>query len=486
MKGGYWLDWTVDTKEKSLPALEEILQKVSKRITPGPSERARITKIAEDMRLKVSAVASSAKLEADVTLDGSVAKDTWLSGEADVDIFMRVSPELTREELETRCLEVARKAAGSYVERYAEHPYVETMIEGVRVNIVPCFKVERGKWKSATDRTPFHTEYMKAKLDERLKSEVRLTKKFAKGIGVYGAEIKIRGFSGMLCETLALNYGSFQELLKAAAAWRRGQLIDVERFYEGLDSEIPDLFPEPLVVVDPVDRGRNVAAAVAEDKMWLLVAASRRFLQQPRLSFFYPPSIRALTARQLAGRLARRGSDMIFVQFGQVEAVVDVLWSQLYKTENSLRNLLRANGFQVLRTASWSDEKRCNIIVLEVDRRMLSPVVRHLGPPVSRSVESQRFLEKYVGSPEAVSGPRVEDGRWVVEKKRRHTDAKSLVRASLRDGGKAIGVANKISPVLRENFRVLVNKEITGLCKKHRDLSLFLTDYLLGRPTWLN
>jgi len=486
MKGGYWLDWIVDTKEKSLPALEKILRQVSKRITPGPSERARILKIAEDMRLKVSAVASSAGLEADVTLDGSVAKDTWLSGEADVDIFMRVSPELTREELETRCLEVAREAAISYVERYAEHPYVETTIEGVRVNIVPCFKIEQGKWKSATDRTPFHTEYMKARLDERLKSEVRLTKKFAKGIGVYGAEIKVRGFSGMLCETLTLNYRSFQELLKAAAAWRRGQLIDVERFYEGLDSGIPDLFPEPLVVVDPVDRGRNVAAAVAEDKMWLLVAASRRFLQQPKLSFFYPPSVRALTARQLAGRLARRGSDMIFVQFGRVEAVVDVLWSQLYKTENSLRNLLRANGFQVLRTASWSDEKRCNIIVLEVDRRMISPVVRHLGPPVLRSVESQRFLEKYVGSPEAVSGPRVEDGRWVVEKKRRHTDAKSLVRASLRDGGKTIGVANKISPVLRENFRVLVNKEITDLCKKHRDLSLFLTDYLLGRPTWLD
>ena len=468
-----------------MPVLQEILDEVSKRVTPSPVERAKIARIADNIRLRVSQVASSAGLEVDVRLDGSVAKDTWLSGEGDMDIFMKVSPELTREELETRCLEVARKAAGSYVERYAEHPYIETSIEGVRVNIVPCFNVEKGKWKSATDRTPFHTEYMKAKLDERLRSEVRLTKKFAKGVGVYGAEIKVSGFSGMLCETLTLNYGSFQELLRAAAAWKRGQLIDIERFYQGLESEIPDLFPEPLVVVDPVDKGRNVAAAVAQDKMWLLVAASRQFLQSPSLNFFYPRPIKPLTTRQLAGKLAGRGSDIIFVQFGRVEAVVDVLWSQLYKTENSLRNLLKANGFQVLRTASWSDEKKCNVIVLEVEVKRLSPIVRHFGPPVSRVTESERFLEKYVGAPEAVSGPRVEDDRWVVEKKRRRVDAASLIRMSLSDGGKTIGVANKISPVLREKFKVLVNEEIADLCEKRRDLNLFLTDYLMGRPTWL-
>jgi len=469
-----------------MPTLQEILREVSKRVTPGSEEGAKIARIADSVRLKVVGAASLSSLEADVRVDGSVAKDTWLSGEGDVDIFMRVSPALTREELETSCLTVAKKAVSSYVERYAEHPYIETWIDGVRVNIVPCFNVERGKWKSATDRTPFHTEYMKTRLDERLKNEVRLTKKFAKGTGVYGAEIKISGFSGMLCETLTLHYGSFEALLRAASGWRRGELVDTERSYRGLEEEIPDLFPEPLVVVDPVDKGRNLAAAVAEDKMWLLVAASRGFLQGPNLSFFYPPPIKSLTPRQLGSRLARRGSDMIFVQFGRVEAVVDVLWSQLYKTENSLRNLLKANGFQVLRTASWSDEKRCNVIVLEIDRRALSPIVSHPGPPVSRSVESQRFLEKYVASPETVSGPRVEGGRWVVEKKRRHTDAKSLVKKSLRDGGKAIGVANKISPVLRENFRVLVNEEIAAVCKKHGDLGLFLTDYLVGRPRWLD
>jgi len=461
------------------------LDEVSRRVTPHPEERTKIAKIADSVRLKVSEAASKAGLEADVRLDGSVAKDTWLSHEADVDIFMRVPSSLAREDLETRCLAVARDAVTNYVERYAEHPYIETVVEGVKVNIVPCFNVERGKWKSATDRTPFHTEYMKRRLDDALRREVRLTKRFSKGVGVYGAEMKVRGFSGMLCETLTLHYRSFQGLLRDAASWKRGQLVDVEEFYKDLEKDIPDLFPESLVVVDPVDKGRNVAAAVADEKMWLFVAASRRFLEEPELTFFYPRQIRPLSTKQLAGRLAKRGSDLIFLRFGHVDAVVDVLWSQLYKTENSLRNLLKANGFQVVRTASWSDEDKVNLIVLEVDRRTLPPIRTHFGPPVSRESESASFLEKHTASSETVSGPRVEGDRWVVQKKRKHTDAPLLIKESLRQGGKNVGVASRIMPALENGFRILVNSEIASVSKRSRGLGLFLTEYLTGRPKWL-
>lgn len=472
-------------KENCLRSLQDILNEVSSRVTPSPEERMKVAKIADMVRIKVSEAASRASLEADVRLDGSVAKDTWLSGEADIDIFMKVPSSLSREDLETRCLDVARKAVTNYVERYAEHPYIETTVEGVRVNVVPCFSVERGKWKSATDRTPFHTEYMKKRLDENLKNEVRLTKKFTKGVGVYGAEMKIRGFSGMLCETLTLYYRSFQELLRNASTWMPGQLIDVEGYYKGLEREIPDLFPEPLVVVDPVDKGRNVAAAVVEEKMWLFVSASRRFRQKPELRFFYPPQAKSLTPKQLVSKLAKRGSDTVFVQFGHVDAVVDVLWSQLYKTENSLRNLLKANGFHIMRTASWSDEEEINVIVLEMESSKLSPTKSHFGPPVSKANESESFIEKHLGAAGTVSGPRVEEDRWVVEKTRKYADAALLIRESLEESGRTIGVASKILPAMQSGFKVLVNGEIFGPCKRSRGLSLFLTEYLMGRPSWL-
>jgi len=163
-----------------------------------------------------------------------------------------------------------------------------------------------------------------------------------------------------------------------------------------------------------------------------------------------------------------------------------VLWSQLYKTENSLHNLLKMNGFQVMRTASWSDESKCNLIVLELEERRLSQIRSHYGPPVSRTEESESFLKKHLGAPETVSGPRVQRDRWVVEKRRRYTDAEVLIKESLREGGKAIGVASKIVPALRDSFKILVNGEIADSCRKHRGLAVFLTEYLEGRPSWID
>ena len=144
-----------------------------------------------------------------VRVEGSVAKDTWLSENPDIDIFMRLPTSIPRKSLGDVGLKIAKKAAEGYeqVERFAEHPYLEIFVEGYRVDIVPCYDAKPGEWQSATDRTPYHTDYIKKTLKcKGSRDEVRLLKKFMQGIGVYGAEIKVGGFSGYLCELLILKY----------------------------------------------------------------------------------------------------------------------------------------------------------------------------------------------------------------------------------------------------------------------------------------
>jgi len=468
--------------------LEHVCRSVLRRIRPKRLEREMILELAERMRLKVSDAVSKSGLDAEVRIDGSVAKDTWLSGEADIDIFMRVPPTLSRDELETTCLRVARKALKGYriIERYAEHPYVETWVEGTRVNVVPCYRVEKGKWKSATDRTPFHTEYMKSHLDENLKDETRLLKKFMKGIGVYGAEIKVSGFSGMLCETLSLFYGTFRNTVTQASDWRRSGTIDVEMYYEGRREEIEQLFDNPLVVIDPVDRGRNAAAAVSSRRMWEFVAASRAFIQKPSLRFFYPTVPKPFSVKQLRSTMARRGSVLLLIKIGRVDAVVDILWSQLYKTERSLRNLLQESDFEVSKSACWSDEEKCNIILFELIGATLSKSKKHLGPPVSRREESEKFLKKHLMSKDTVSGPWIEDDRWIVEKLRRNRNAELLLEMSLRSGGRAVGVASRVAESIRRGFKILLNEEIIPLYRSNRQFSIFLCSFLKGRPSWID
>jgi tRNA nucleotidyltransferase (CCA-adding enzyme) len=467
--------------------LSEIRDEILEKITPTKEDRTKIEALAKELERKVAASCAEHGVKAFVRVEGSVAKDTWLREDSEVDVFMRLSTTIPRRALGKISLEIARKATEGLkqVERFAEHPYLEAFVEDVRVNIVPCYAVERGEWLSATDRTPFHTDYVKKRLNEAMRNEVRLLKKFMQGIKVYGAEIKMGGFSGYLCELLILHYKSFDETLRAFAQCSRRMVVDIGSHYEGRQKELQLLFAEPLVMIDPVDKGRNVASAVQLQKLYTFVGAARAFLKKPSVEFFYPPKVRALSVEALKQKLESRGSACVFLTFAAVEAVPDVLWGQLYRTQRSLRKLIELNDFEVLRDAVWSDEKTLNAFVFELEQRVLPSVKRHLGPPLERKKECEDFLIKYVRNSSVVSGPYIQDGRWVVELQRRFTDAVELLNEKLKEGGRDVGVAELISHALSEEFEILVDSEVCEVYESSKDFAEFLTGFLGGKPFWL-
>ncbi|MEM3578770.1 MAG: CCA tRNA nucleotidyltransferase [Candidatus Bathyarchaeia archaeon] len=468
--------------------LENVCKIVLEKITPKLKEREKIESLAQKLEEKVAEAAKYFGVKARVRLEGSVAKDTWLSGEPDIDIFMRLPSSIPRSTLGEVALKIARKATegAKQVERFAEHPYLEAFVEGIRVNIVPCYEAKRGEWLSATDRTPYHTDYVKKRLTSQMRGEVRLLKKFMKGVNVYGAEIKVGGFSGYLCELLIINYGNFANTLKAFAQSKGRIIVDIENHFKGREDELPLLFGETLVIVDPVDKRRNVASAVQSQKLYTFVAAARAFLEEPSLKFFYPPETKPLTTRELKAKISTRGSTTLFMVFGKVEAVPDVLWGQLYKSQRSLTRLLELNDFSLLRCAAWSNEKDLNAFIFEIESRYLPPVKKHLGPPIGKERECKSFLAKYAGSAGTVAGPYIEDGRWVVQVRRKHTDAAALLYERLKDGGRSAGVAREIAQVFQHyGFKILVDAEIAETYEKNSEFAKFLTEFLSGKPKWL-
>ncbi|MEA2089161.1 MAG: CCA tRNA nucleotidyltransferase [Thermoproteota archaeon] len=466
---------------------KKVCNKVLKKITPTTKERKRINKLAGELKQKVTVAAREANVEAEIRVEGSVAKDTWLSGDPEIDVFMRLSTSLPRRDFEKVSLEIARKATEGtkQIERFAEHPYLEAFVNNVRVNVVPCYRVEQGQWKSATDRTPFHTDYVNSLLNEQMCSEVRLLKKFMKGVDVYGAEIQVGGFSGYLCELLILNYGSFKDVLEAFARWKPRSIIDYENYYKERTHEAELLFEEPLVIVDPVDKGRNVASAVRKERLNRFIAASRAFLKSPSVQFFYPTQTAPLTPEMLIQALKTRGCSLVFLKFGKVQAVSDILWGQLYKSQKSLRNLLRHYDFHIIRDSVWSDEKKLNMFVFEVEQRHLPPIKRHIGPPIEKQVACEKFLRKHLNSPRTISGPYIEGGRWIVEIQRKYTDVVNLLSEKLRDGGRRVGIAGHISEVVSNTLKILVNEEIIDFYNSNPKFAKFLTRYLEGKPLWL-
>jgi tRNA nucleotidyltransferase (CCA-adding enzyme) len=467
--------------------IDAVNTKILRKITPAREDRAKIEALARKLQQRTADACKAQGVQAKVRLEGSVAKDTWLSEEPDIDIFMRLPTSIPRKSLGEISLKIARQATrGSrQIERFAEHPYLEAFVDGYRVNIVPCYDAEPGEWLSATDRTPYHTDYVQKRLNKGLRGEVRLLKRFLQGIKAYGAEIKTGGFSGYLCELLILHHESFTRTLRAFAQYKPRAAIDIEHHYAGRENELHLLFPEPLVIVDPVDKGRNVASAVQPQKLAVLVAAARAYLQKPTEAFFYPPKTEPLPLKTLKSQLENRGSDFVFLALGKIDAVPDVLWGQLYRTQRALRKQAQLSDFKVLRDAVWSDEETLNVFVLEVEQSRLPSVKKHLGPPLEREKECRNFLSKYARSGSVVSGPYIEDGRWVVMIKRRHTSIVELLREKLSGGGRDAGVAELMAQAFREKLCVLVNAEVAETYQNNRAFAEFLTDFLSGKPFWL-
>jgi len=469
----------------------QVCEAVKKRIVPSDRMRHLVNSRAEEIRRRVEQECLEAGLSAEVRLDGSVAKDTWIRDYVDADIFMRVSPELTKKQLQNVCLPIAKRALqpNKIIERFAEHPYVESIVKfpggSLRVNVVPCYRVERGNWLSATDRTPYHTEYVKSHLDGDKRDEVRLLKAFMRGIGAYGADIKTGGFSGMICETLIIARQSLQNVLRDFTEWREEQFIDVENYYEGRADEVRRAFIEPLVVIDPVDKGRNLGAAVRSNQLWNFVAASRSFLAKPTASVFAEPEIRPLTSNQFRNLVHKRGSQLLCVVMGKIDAVVDIVWSQLFRTERALVHLFENYDFEVIRSSSWTDERALSVLLFELASGELPTSRRHRGPPVSRLVESSSFLSKHAGQKDTVAGPWIEDARWLVQKRRAVVSARALLTSTLRSGGAKVGVAPLMVHAFKRNARVLEAGEVGRLLSSNRAFARYIRGFLAGRPTWL-
>src|SRR6266571_2733062 len=442
-------------------------------------------KLSERLRQEVERILAKSGIQGRVTLQGSFARDTWLSRETDLDIFARFPASMERREWTENVLPVIRKGLARFnvIERYAEHPFLEFHVNGIRVNVVPCYDVEKGEWKSATDRTPYHTEFMNANLTAELRLEARLLKKFAKGIGVYGAEIKIGGFSGMLIDTLTLYYHSFLETIEHASSWTSGTRLEIGKAPSLLDAKKRDPGVD-LVVIDPVDPDRNLAAAVRPDRLWSFVAAGRQFLRDPGISYFFPPKFKPRTRRQFAKRIDDAGREVLAITFRHPVLVPDVLWGQLMKLEQSLLDAIAREDFNPYRSALWSDEKKESAILVEADRTTLPAVRLQKGPPVAKREDSLSFLEKHLRARDTARGPWIEGDRWMVEKKRGILSTQEFVKATARNDAHGLAMPKQLGGSFRKSVRVLRNHEVLSMLGRDGfDKSLW--EFLEAKPSWL-
>lgn len=424
-------------------------------MTPSKSEVQRLERVASKINSLLEEEFGKSEVKPEISLGGSYAKDTWLKGSADIDYFLLFPSDYPREKLEGEAIESCKNAVKKYrIEmRFAEHPYVEAFVENVRVNLVPCYKVEKGNWKSAADRSPYHTQYIRSKLTEELKLEARLLKKFVKSSRVYGAEVKIQGFSGYVCEVLTLKFGSFVLVLEGISNSKPGDVISLEDY----DKELAASFKSSFVILDPVDTTRNLGSAISSENAARLVIRARKFLAKPKISCFQERPQKK-KKKPIEKELLSR---TLVITFKNEKRSVDILWGQLKKSCKSLAAKLEDNGFTVLRERAFSDEKGESAFVLLLLELKISTLQPRDGPEYFRANEVERYLEKNAKRTRLTWID--EEGRVVslAERDPLKTSAETFLKTYLSDKKKLdkLGLSKAVREEVSNGFKIFTGKK---------------------------
>jgi len=429
-----------------------VIEVVRRRVTPDGTERARMRTAVERLADSVEAELSELPVDADVVQVGSTARATWLAGDRDIDLFVRFPPDLDRELLERYGLAVGNAVLPAGHEEYAEHPYVTGTFEGFDVDLVPCYDVDDGAVpQSAVDRTPHHNAYLRDRIDDDVAGEIRVFKRFLKGIGVYGSDLRTRGFSGYLSELLVLEHGGVEELLAAAADWHPPVVFDPED--HGTES-----FDDPLTVIDPTDPGRNVAAVLSATNLARLQHYARDLLADPREELFHPSEPAALDREAVRTHLADRETTAAAIVFETPDIVEDQLYPQLRKSLAGVVDGLERHEFGVIRSTTLADADR-SVLLIELADTTRPAIERHEGPPVAVRDHAEGFFESYVDDDTAY-GPFLDGDRYVVERPRTVTDAREYLDS---DAIFEVALGAQIETALADDYELLWDETVATL-----------------------
>jgi tRNA nucleotidyltransferase (CCA-adding enzyme) len=469
--------------------VDAVVERVRDRVEPDENERATLDSAIERLLERAEMATEDLPVEVDVVLAGSTARDTWLTGDRDIDVFLRFPTALDRTQLREYGLQAGHATLPESREDYAEHPYVVGEFDGFSIDVVPCYALDDATdIRSSVDRTPFHTRYVSNRLDDAVASDVRVCKQLFTGIGVYGSDLRTRGFSGYLTELLVLEHGGFRPLVEAAASWQPPVRFDPEDHGTAT-------FDDPLVVIDPTDPERNVAAVLSATNLARFQHFARDLLADPREELFVQTEPDPVDAATVRDRFTARGTTPVALQFTVPNVVDDQLWPQLRRSVSGVGGELDRRGFDVLRATAVADPReptagtdpeegdtpgpddRTAALLFELAVAARPTVERHEGPPVAVPEHAQSFYETYADSDAA--GPFLDGDRYVVERPREFTTATGFLDS---DALLDVALGSDIQRALTAGYDLLVGDEAATLADRFgRQLARYLDPTVRGR-----
>ncbi len=376
------------------PSLNHVLRRVLPVISPSPSELEQADSAASRFVSKLNKELKPKGAKA--IIGGSNKKQTQLRNTFEIDVFalFNYKKYSSGDKNLSDILGPALKKPFKKAERiHGSRDYFQVSIKPHTFEVIPILNISSAKQaKNITDVSPLHAKWVARKAKGKF-SEIRLTKAFMAACGVYGAESYIRGFSGYACEILAIHYGSFVNVLKAAAKWREKAVIDTEKHYQSRNPLLElnkSKTGSPMIIIDPVQPSRNVTAALSREAFTAFRETASKFLKKPSEEFFKKKTISKKELIKSKGKKTR----LLILEIAPEKNKKDVMGTALLGKYEMLREALLGNKFLVEKS-SWQWEGGKALLWFLISTKYPGKYEKREGPRVSDKTNSERFRQKH-------------------------------------------------------------------------------------------
>lgn len=362
----------------------KFLDEIKKELRPSDL----ILKEVDSFIKKINESLMKSRIKARCVRGGSTAKGTFLKGDHDVDLFVVFDYSYRGKDISKALAESIKSLKPQTV--HGSRDYFHIKKDNMTFEIVPVLEVkDTSNVENVTDMSPHHVAWVNERLNDNLRDDIRLTKKFCKAAKVYGAESYIQGFSGHVIDILIIHYGGFLNLLKAASKWKKKTVIDVMKHHKDALKELDKSKTYgPLIIVDPVQKGRNAAAAISEEKFERFIEASKAFLKKPSKEFFMEKTFNIEKIR------TGKGNQLVIVDIVSLDGKTDVVGAKILKIHEQISRQLMLNNFTILETDWKWDKRRDAQIYFLIKEKLLSKTFVRQGPPPSKKFACIDFKAK--------------------------------------------------------------------------------------------
>ncbi len=382
-------------------------------IVPSKKEEEELKKVSENFIKKIKIKDTT------VVLGGSGAKGTWLKGDHDIDIYVKFNYAKYKDKSDeiSKILEkTLKKKFKKITKLHGSRDYFQIQYEKFNFEIVPILNIKKAEEaKNITDISQLHVKYVQQ--FPKLQNEIRLVKKFCKANRVYGAESYIKGFSGYVVELLVIHYGSFLNFVDKVKKWKPEVLIGSKKEYNKLNKSKRE---GPLIIIDPVQPGRNAAAAVSDKIFYRLIKACEDYSKTPSNSFFEEKPFNIESLKKKA-----KNKKLVLMQTEFLKGKNDIVGAKLVKALEFIVKHVRLEGFSVYE-ADWIEEKGKIKFWLIADPKPLSNEIKLEGPPLRLEDQCKKFKKAHKGKTIIE-----EQGKTFVIIKRKYTEIEDFLKKDL-------------------------------------------------------